>query len=283
MFLIDCIRCGQHPMRRTAGKGTIMRFILLKPDMFDTDTMLIKEILVRRSMIDSFEEMTIQEFRDAERKRIKDSIPIGSVQFVEAWLDKCCGISHINPIEIPECLRTEEFLKRDYRIVPFEDIPRGEYFVKDASKLKKYTFFGDTEELFTGREAGFIDRSHLFQVSEIKDILSEYRVYIFGGKVNAVCNYDGRPDIFPDMDLVERANRIYMAKPDYPKSLTIDVMVTKEGTSLIEVHPFVACGLYSTLWGDNLLAALIDGIDYVRRHNTPIRISQESRKPEGRI
>ena len=59
-------------MRQAAGKGTIMRFILLKPDMFDTDTMLIKEILVRRSMIDSFEEMTIQELRDAERKRVNN-------------------------------------------------------------------------------------------------------------------------------------------------------------------------------------------------------------------
>ena len=183
---------------------------------------------------------------------------------MEVWLDKCCGISHIIPIEIPKCLRTEEFLKREYRVVPFEDIPRGKYFVKDASRLKKYTFIGDTEELFTGREAGFVDRTHLFQVSEIKEILSEYRVYVIGGKIDSICHYNGRPDLFPDMGLIEKANRTYMAKPDYPGSLTIDVMVTKEGTSLIEFHPFVSCGLYSTLWGDNLLGAYIDGINYVK-------------------
>jgi hypothetical protein len=53
----------------------------------------------------------------------------GTIMRFEVWLDKCCGISHINPIEIPECLQTEAFLKIDCRIVPFDDIPCGEYFV----------------------------------------------------------------------------------------------------------------------------------------------------------
>jgi hypothetical protein len=63
-----------------------------------------------------------------------------------------------------------------------------------------------------------------------------------------------------------------MAKPDYPRSLTIDVMVTDKGTELIEIHPFVSCGLYGTLWGDSLVYAYRDGIDYVLRHNTRIDI-----------
>ena len=245
-----------------------MRFILQQIAGMDIDIFLLKEVLTRRSLLDSFEEMTIEELRKAKADLVRDSIPVGSIPFVEEWLDKCCGISHINPLEIPKCLRTKEFLKRDYRIVPFKDIPPGQHFVKDVTALKRYTFIGDTEELFTGREAaGTVDRSHLFQVSDIMNILSEYRVYVIRGKIEAVCHYDGRPDLFPDIDLIKKANSIYMTRPDYPGSLTIDVMITKEGTSLIELHPFAACGLYTTLWGDSLLYAYRDGIEYIKKYN----------------
>ena len=110
----------------------------------------------------------------------------------------------------------------------------------------------------------------MFQVSELVDILSEYRVYIIDGQIENVCNYNGSPLIFPDMELVSKANSIYMTKPDYPRSLTIDVMVTERGTSLIEIHPFISVGLYSTLWSDRLLNAYVDGIRYVLEHNSKI-------------
>ena len=222
-----------------------MHYILQKTSIFDLDIAILKEILQQRKRLDTYEELTLQELTLATKDRI-------------------------NPIEVPKCLRTEEFLKRDYRVVPFNDIPHGTYFVKDASRLKHYTFFGDTEQLFTGREAGRVDRSHMFQVSEIEDILSEYRVYVIGGEIVNICNYDGSVLIFPDTTLVCKANGLYKTRSDYPKSLTIDVMITKKGTEIIEIHPFIACGLYSTLWGDNLLDAYRDGIEYVINHNTKI-------------
>lgn len=46
-----------------------MRFILQKTDTINIDMLLLKEILTRRCMIDSYEEMTIQELREAEKKQ----------------------------------------------------------------------------------------------------------------------------------------------------------------------------------------------------------------------
>ena len=244
---------------------------LLQINSFDNiDTTILKEILERRKRLSGFTEMTIHQLSEADKEEVEGLIPVGTIPFVEAWLKKCHGINRINPIEIPKFLRTEEFLKREYSIVPYYRIPRGVYFVKDVTALKEFAFEGDTEELFTGRIAGTIDRSHMFQVSEPVDILSEYRVYVIDGQIENVCNYNGSPLIFPDMELVSKANSIYMTKPDYPGSLTIDVMVTERGTSLIETHPFVSVGLYSTLWSDRLLNAYVDGIRYVLEHNSKI-------------
>ena len=244
---------------------------LLQINSFDNiDTTILKEILERRKRLSGFTEMTMHQLSEAGKEEVEGLIPVGTIPFIEAWLKKCHGINRINPIEIPKFLRTEEFLKREYSIVPYYRIPRGVYFVKDVTALKEFAFEGDTEELFTGRIAGTIDRSHMFQVSEPVDILSEYRVYVIDGQIENVCNYNGSPLIFPDMELVSKANSIYMTKPDYPGSLTIDVMVTERGTSLIETHPFVSVGLYSTLWSDRLLNAYRDGIRYVLEHNSKI-------------
>lgn len=247
-----------------------MEFLLQKDSFDDIDMAILKEMLQRRRRLNRFTEMTMQQLIDAGKEEVRGLFPVGAIPFVETWLKKCHGIVRINPIEIPEFLRTEEFLKREYSIVPYYQIPRGVYFVKDVTVLKEFAFEGDTEELFTGRTAGTIDQTHMFQVSELIDILSEYRVYIIDGQIENVCNYNGSPLIFPDMELVSKANSIYMTKPDYPRSLTIDVMVTERGTSLIEIHPFISVGLYSTLWSDRLLNAYADGIKYVLEHNTEL-------------
>ena len=247
-----------------------MDFILQNDSFDNIDMAILEEMLQRHSRRYRYEKLSLQQLRAADKKDIQDRIPVGSILFVETWLKKCHGIERISPIEIPGFLRTEEFLKRDYRIVPFYGIPRGNYFVKDVTVLKEFSFIGDTEELFTGKAGGQINQAHMFQVSEPVEILSEYRVYVVDGKIENVSNYNGSPFIFPDMNLVNKANCLYMTKPNYPGSLTIDVMVTEKGTSLIEIHPFISCGLYSTLWSDRLPDAYRDGIDYVLKHNTVI-------------
>lgn len=241
------------------------------PPWADIDANILKERLIHR-YVDGYREVSYNDLLLMPVENIKNEIPVGSIPFVEAWLKRVHGIDRINPIEIPKFLRTKEFVKRDYQIVPCEDVPKtGKYFVKDVSVSKKFSFSGETSVLFEDRYyTSAINRDHLFQVSEMVDIMSEYRVYVFGGKIESICHYDGDPLVFPDPDVIQKANRLYMTRPDYPRSLTIDVMVTDKGTELIEIHPFVSCGLYGTLWGDSLVYAYRDGIDYVLRHNTRI-------------
>lgn len=208
------------------------------------------------------------------------AIPVGTLEFVKSWMEVFYGHG-LNPIEIPPCLRTWEFLKREYRFVHSHDIPKsGTWFIKDASELKLFsTAFSDTVEqaysCLGEDENGLIngmDSSHIFQVSERLNVLSEYRCYFIDGNLENVCNYNGDMKYYIDLNLVERANSIYSAQADYPNSYSMDVMETDRGTALIEIHPFVSLGLYSTLWPDKITYAYRDGITYYINHNTKIML-----------
>jgi hypothetical protein len=243
-------------------------FFLLQNKEENKDMNLEFEIiseLLNNSRVHSYTTCSIDNI--TKRNELLGAIPIGSIQFVTKFLNKIYDIEQINPIEIPKCLKTPEFLKREYDIVPYDYIPEtGNWFIKDASTLKSFIHFGNKENMPEN------SKEHLYQISEILNVQSEYRVYIIDGKVENICNYNGEPLILPDTNLIKKANAIYSIQPDYPKSYTIDVMVSDRGTSIIEIHPFISVGLYSTLWGANLLQAYIDGINYVRKHNTKLII-----------
>lgn len=209
----------------------------------------------------------------------KDDIPVGSIQFVENFLK----ITE-NPIEIPKYLRTEEFLKRDYKICTWDKIPRyGVYFLKDVSKLKLFgnimnANYTDIDDLFNYIPKNkydstlVLDKNHLFQVSNIIDIKSEYRVYVFGGEIEQISYYNGDCTIFPDVKLINKAINLINYHEKWLKSYTIDVAVNNNGTCLLEIHNFTSCGLYSTLWGSSLIYAYKDGIDYLIHDNHKLEI-----------
>lgn len=262
----------------------------------DVEDVIIENLLRNERYIHTYKKISIDDFYEIETdelgniiekrlydkthfpKEYEDAIPIGNIPFIDAWLKIFKGIDNQNPIEIPPILRTEEFLKRKYGIFKKEDIPtHGRYFIKDASQLKVFSFEGELEFFFydgiwdkkeEGDNALHLDPTHLYQVSEIVNILSEYRVYIIGGEIQAIEHYNGNPTILPDVDLIKKANLLYSSQKDYPKSYSLDVMVTPRGTSIIEIHNFTSLGLYSTVWGSNLLYAYRDGIDYLIKHNT---------------
>ena len=221
---------------------------------------------------------------------LSDAIPIGTLEFVSTFLNIFHQISNLNPIEIPSILRTDEFLKRKYKIVEAKDLPReGNWFIKDVSKLKSFSTNGygfqylDLDKILkTPKEIETIknkksnynslllDNTHLYQVSEKVEVLSEYRVYFINGKIINVSHYNGNPCLFPDISLIDKANLLYSTQKDYPKSYSLDVMITNRGTSIIEIHPFACVGLYSNLWGSSLLYAYRDGIDYYINWNTKL-------------
>lgn len=248
-----------------------MKF-LLQSDAKDmqVEIAIVKDLLSGLKFQHQYTEMPL--FTMSDLHVFQDYIPIGTIQFVEAWLKQYRNIDKIYPIEIPKFLRTAKYLKREYRILPYGAVPReGKWFVKDATDLKSFSFSGNVEHMWNSDDI-VLRPDHFFQVSSVQDVLSEYRIYFIDGEIENVCNYDGMPWIFPDMDLVGEINAVYSVNKEYPKSYTMDMMVSKEGTSLIEIHPFAAVGLYSTLWGGNLLDAYRDGIRYIERYNHQVEL-----------
>lgn len=241
-----------------------MKFLIEKdPDMFP-EVDLIKHTMKYTS--NTYEEIKLKDFKyrisNPQTNRFDTHIPIGSIQFVELWLKTYKNIDKMQPIEIPPILRTEEFLKRDYKFIVKHQLPKtGKYFIKNIDRLKTGTFVGDMTKWWIAYSTDF-GHNDMFAVSSIVDIQSEWRVYVIDEKIDKVVNYDGNPTIFPDMILVQRAIDLFISTGQAPKSFTIDVAISDEGTFILELHPFTSIGLYSTIWDSNLVKAYKDGIDW---------------------
>lgn len=184
------------------------------------------------------------------------------------------------PVEITKYLQTDEFLKRDYSICKWDEIPRqGKFFLKDVSQLKKYgnitnTAYTDIGELFNYEPKStfdatlVLDKEHLYQVSSILPIETEYRVYVIGHEIIAIASYEGSPLNLPDTKLLKKAVELIQLNEKWLQSYTIDIAVGSFGTAILEIHNFTSVGLYNALWGSELLYAYVDGINYLKNDNT---------------
>ena len=215
-----------------------------------------------------------KEFFNKYRTNIRNSIPLGTIEFTETFFSRFHSIPQMQPIEIPHCLRTPEFLKRKYEILRGEEVPKiGQFFVKNIDRLKGFVFIGEIESLFNLKDTFSPDKiqpESLYQISEVVDIKSEYRIYILNGKIYGIAHYNGDPLVLPDIQLLQKANLIYSMQKDYPKSYTMDIMVSDKGTAIIEIHTFFSCGLYQTVLGSDFMLGYEDAKNYVLRHNTKI-------------
>lgn len=237
---------------------------------------IVRRLVGKNNYIHSYLEKSLQDISDFNEKGF---IPIGTIEFVTKYLSNAYGIERENPIEVPKYLQTEEFLKRYYKIVTWDKVPRyGKFFLKDVSELKKFgqvitaEYFG-LDEVFGYKPMSMFDstlslsKEHLYQVSSVLCIKSEYRVYVIDHRVVNICNYNGDPMMLPDTDLINKVVGKVMLNERHLNSYTIDVAVGDFGTALLEIHNFSSVGLYSTLWGMGLLYAYVDGMEYLLEDN----------------
>ena len=252
----------------------------------DADGMMVDHAILKELLIYShweYHEMYLADFFDGKTLKEKrdfpdnfdDAIPLGTINFVTAYLNIFKNIEKMHPIEIPQCLRTEEFLKRKYQIIQGKNIPKsGVYFIKNVSTLKTFSYTGQLNAIcnevdaLTGKRP--IEDNDWYQLSEVINILSEYRVYFIEGKLYAIAYYDGIQTIFPDINLIIKANLIYSMQKDYPQSYTMDIAITPKGTVLLEIHPLFSCGIYTTVLGTDFLYGYRDSMNYLKKHNHPI-------------
>lgn len=252
-----------------------------KNSLDETEQSIISEILRKNRYVHEVENLTTNDIEQSTG--LEKSIPIGNIVFVEAWLNKYHNIKKENPIEIPKYLRTDEFLKREYKIVKASELPMsGKYFIKNIDTLKDFTYAGELmfisldemlkETASKNDYSKYLSPDTNMIISNIFDIESEYRVYVIDGKIEVMSNYNGDATVLPDIGLIKKAVGLINLNEKWLKSYTLDIMVGNIGTAIIEIHNFTSVGLYSTLWGDNLLYAYKQGIEYLLNDNKKIEV-----------
>lgn len=246
----------------------------------DIDTIILQEELDRQKFNHSY---VIDDMRHyecllntniSEKENLEKVISVGSLDFVQMILSRIHNVNCMNPIEVPDVLREDRFLKRKYSIVPKNKLPKeGYYFTKYVSKLKVFSHTGMIETLqYTDEGKEPFLKEGLYQVSEVVEILSEYRCFVQNDKLFAINYYDGDCTVFPDVTEIKSMIGNYMRDPDRPKAYTIDIAVIRDrGTAILEVHPWVSVGLYGYMFGSSLPYCYRDGFEYYINVNKEIK------------
>jgi hypothetical protein len=166
---------------------------------------------------------------------LNDIVPIGTVEFVLAFLRTHYKIDNVKPLNIPQQLMKPEYLKRWVKIVQSENntINTGDtpIFVKDNTKIKGWTNIIE-------KNRGYPPGEYL--ISEVVDIWSEWRAFVYKDQLVGLNNYSGEFTQFPDVELILDMIKSF----DYPYAYTLDVGINEKGTFIIEAHEFFSCGLY---------------------------------------
>ena len=160
--------------------------------------------------------------------------PVGRIDFVTDFLKSIYGLIPI-PQNIPIELMKEEYTRRHVFNGTEKDIV-GKKFVKSRDEFK-----GFTEICESAPEGNY-------QISDVIDIQSEWRAFVFEGKLVGLQNYSGKFDLFPNMFEIECMINAYT---NSPIAYTLDVGIVKNyscynsyETVVIEVHDFFSVGLY---------------------------------------
>ena len=255
-----------------------MLFLLDYEEEFDfitKDSLIVKQVIDNTQGVHSYKIMCCHDFYAEDLVALKDkedfpteyidAIPVGSIQFTEAYLKIFHNIEHEPPIEIPKALQEVDFLKRKYFECGFDSLPKtGNFFVKDISHQKQFTFIGNIENI---TDAIDFDPAHKFQVSEILDILSEYRIYVINGEIVNIVRYKGDVTVFPKVEFIKNVINKYSTIKEHYNSYSFDIMITTRGEALIEIHSFLSLGLYSNCWDNKLLLGYIEGINKLKSKN----------------
>lgn len=264
----------------------MMLFIIQKEKDFhtlDIELEVLKQELNKQRFCHEYISEDISFFDEPNldsKLNIKKAIPVGSIEFVSKYLKTVHDIAQMNPIEVPDELRLEEFLGRRYSIIESNEIPKeGYYFIKDVSELKVFTYIGDMQYFHFEVFNLHLNPNHLFQVSEVVNILSEYRVLVFNDEIERIQFYDGNPTIMPTPNEIKKIQKMvlrYMLNKNRPKAYALDVAIikthSKDGRELIvlESCPFASLGTYGFV-SSNLPYMYQAGIDWYINSNDSIK------------
>lgn len=178
----------------------------------------------------------------------KDYCPVGSVEFVHNYYKEHFGIN-LKPINVP------------WQLFPFAGRMIGNYRPRmkcicggQVNKLDQVFVKLNDIEKWEGNgiynPSNFLNElpDGYYQESEIIDIHSEYRCFVYQGQLLGIHFYQGDFWKYPDRYTI---NKIIDSYKDCPTAYTLDVAVAytenqpvTNQTVVLEVHDFYACGLY---------------------------------------
>jgi len=162
-------------------------------------------------------------------------VPIGSVEFVNDFLDRFYGFV-LQPTNVPE----ELFHYAGRQIFNNNNASfrylNGKFFFKSNDEIKGYSGYYDSgipTEIPEGN----------YQISEfVENIESEWRAFVYQGELVGLHNYSGDFTRFPNVDIINGMIKMYKSAPI---AYTLDVAISDDrGTFVIELHNFISCGLY---------------------------------------
>lgn len=155
------------------------------------------------------------------KEKIEDFLPVGSVRFIETWLDKT-----FVPNYYPEFAKP--ILKR--KVWFSSNIPVKACFYKP-----------DQYKHFTGcvkKHGSIINCSNVdFWCSEIVEFHNEWRLYITNGEILDTGWYQGADEEKPCPSVGLNLNSVYGA---------LDIGETDQGIQIVEFHHPFAIGWYGT-------------------------------------
>ena len=212
-----------------------MKFLLQTTNrkiIFDAQYVLVEAVKFMNWLTNSTDYKIVYTEKLEYKNSWKKCIPVGSIEFVTDFL-KLYHDKEVKPINVPEELF--KYCNRNIFNGTEQDI-MGEKFVKSNDK--------SFAEICSCAPTGN------YQISDLIDINSEYRCFIYNKELVGIKHYSGNFTIFPTIDIVKEIINAYKSAPI---AYTLDIGINNTGLFVIEVHDFFACGLYGFQESRNML------------------------------
>jgi len=195
-----------------------------------------------------------------------EEVPVSKTNLVVAFIEdtikyfKYLGINPPLSINIPSELMS--YSNRNIRYMTMEEFKKDTQipvFIKPNRFAKE--FVGGVIKQQSSKSLFFNDISNdtPVLVSDVVDIISEYRCYIIKGELKGIKWYIGDIRIFPDVKVIDSAISDYKS---CPSAYSLDVGITKEGkTIVVECNDAWSLGNYGlndTTYANLLLTRWIE-------------------------
>jgi hypothetical protein len=218
-----------------------MKFLIQKIDkkiVHDFSFVLLQAIDFR-NWFNSLDKIKIKYFNTtSEQKEFvfepihRDYTPIGTVEFVSAFLLQFYNLTP-KPLNVPEELF--KYAERGIFNGTEKDFPKHKKaFIKSNDKIK------GSCGIFNQTETRYLPAGE-YQFSEVINIDSEWRAFVYEGRLVGLQNYCGEFTKFPNVDTI---NNMIKAYKFAPIAYTLDIGVNDNYTFVIECHLMMSVGLY---------------------------------------